>query len=72
MSSFVVYMDTAMFSTSCAFPEAYHSLNKKWSPYPLLSLNSGPSLVAQLVKNPPAMQETLVQFLGQEDLLEKE
>ena len=30
------------------------------------------SLVAQLVKNPPAMQETLVQFLGQEDLLEKE
>ena len=29
------------------------------------------SLVAQLVKNPPAMQETMVQFLGQEDLLEK-
>ena len=29
------------------------------------------SLVAQLVKNLPAMQETLVQFLGQEDLLEK-
>ena len=29
------------------------------------------SLVAQLVKNPPAMQETLVQFLGREDLLEK-
>ena len=27
--------------------------------------------LAQLVKNPPAMQETLVQFLGQEDLLEK-
>ena len=25
-----------------------------------------------MVKNPPAMQETLVQFLGQEDLLEKE
>ena len=25
----------------------------------------------QLVKNPPAMQETLVQFLGQEDPLEK-
>ena len=31
----------------------------------------GASLVAQLVKNPPAMQETLVQFLGQEVLLEK-
>ena len=29
------------------------------------------SLVAQLVKNPQAMQETLVGFLGQEDLLEK-
>ena len=28
-------------------------------------------LVAQLVKNPPAMQETRVQSLGQEDLLEK-
>ena len=26
---------------------------------------------AQLVKNLPAMQETLVQFLGWEDLLEK-
>ena len=31
----------------------------------------GASLVVQLVKNPPAMQETLVQFLGQEDPLEK-
>ena len=30
------------------------------------------SLVAQLVKNPPAMQETLVQFLGWEDPLEKD
>jgi len=29
------------------------------------------SLVAQLVKNPPAMQETLVEFLGWEDPLEK-
>ena len=28
-------------------------------------------LVAQLVKNLPAMQETLVQFLGWEDPLEK-
>ena len=27
--------------------------------------------IAQLVKNLPAMQETLVQFLGREDLLEK-
>ena len=30
------------------------------------------SLVAQLVKNLLAMQETPVQFLGQEDALEKE
>ena len=30
------------------------------------------SLVAQLVKNPPAMRETLVRFLAQEDPLEKE
>ena len=29
------------------------------------------SLIAQLVKNPPAMQETPVQFLDWEDLLEK-
>ena len=27
--------------------------------------------LAQLVKNPPAMQETWVQFLGQEDPLDK-
>ena len=29
------------------------------------------SRIAQLVKNPPAMQETQVQFLGWEDPLEK-
>ena len=29
------------------------------------------SLVAQLVKNQPTMQETWVQYLGWEDLLEK-
>ena len=27
--------------------------------------------MSQMLKNPPAMQETLVQFLGQEDPLEK-
>ena len=31
----------------------------------------GVSLIAQLVKNPPAMRETLVWFLGREDPLEK-
>ena len=40
--------------TSCAFLHSY---------MPRL----GASLVAQLVKNPPAMPETSVQFLGQED-----
>ena len=30
-----------------------------------------PLPLAQLVKNPPASQETLVQFLGREDPLEK-
>ena len=33
--------------------------------------NPGASLAAQLVKNPPAMQEALVQFLSQEDPLQK-
>ena len=30
------------------------------------------SLMAQMIKNPPAMQETQVQSLGQEDSLEEE
>ena len=36
------------------------------------SLDSLASLVAQLVKNPPAMQETPVQFLDREDPLEED
>ena len=34
-------------------------------------LKTRASLVAQLVKNPPAMQEILVRLLGWEDLLEE-
>ena len=34
-------------------------------------MNKWASLVTQLVKNPPAMQETWVRFLGWEDPLEK-
>ena len=34
-------------------------------------MNGWASLVAQMVKNPPAMQETWVRSLGQEDSLEK-
>ena len=37
-----------------------------------LPLRDWASLVAQLVKNLPAMQEIQVRFLGLEDLLEKE
>ena len=37
----------------------------------VIILFTGASLIAHLVKNPPAMQETLIQFLGQEDLLQK-
>ena len=37
----------------------------------LPTFGSKASLIAQLVKNPPAMQDTPVQFLGQEDLMEK-
>ena len=42
-------------------------------PFSLLLQSSGDwaSLVAQLVKNLPAMQETLVPFLDREDPLEK-
>ena len=32
----------------------------------------GASLIAQLIKNLPAVQETWIQFLGREDPLEKE
>ena len=34
-------------------------------------MNNWASLVAQMVKNMPAMQETQVQSLGQEDPMEK-
>ena len=38
--------------------------------YALLLL-FGASLITQLIKKPPALQETPVRFLGWEDLLEK-
>ena len=40
--------------------------------FPQLIVYRLASLIAQLVKNLPAMQETRVQSLGQEDPLEKE
>ena len=36
-----------------------------------MDLATGEPVIAQLVKNPPAMQETPVQFLGPEDSLKK-
>ena len=38
----------------------------------LVQTGAGGSLIAQLLENLPAMHETWVQFLGWEDLLEKE
>ena len=46
---------------------------KEWdTTEPLHFTHFQASLVAQLVKNLPAMQETWVQFLGRDDSLEKE
>ena len=39
--------------------------------FSLVKFISGASLIAWLVKNPPVMEETLIGFLGWEDLLEK-
>ena len=39
--------------------------------FPVLDIQDPSSLIAQLVKNLLAMQEILVQVLGQEDPLEK-
>ena len=49
------------------------SAKKKGTHFPLNyeNLRSNSSLVVQTVKNLPAMQETQLQFLGQEDTLEK-
>ena len=43
---------------------------QKWDLHPGLP-GTGASLVAQMVKNPPVMQETWVRSLGLEDALEE-
>ena len=53
-------------SSAASYGERDH-ITGLWYP-PLVSRAS---LIAQLVKNLPAKQETAVQFLGQEDPLEK-
>ena len=52
--------------TSCSkcFPGVMSSMEQ------ILSFGGNLTLIAQLVKNPPAVQETPVQFQGQEDPLE--
>ena len=55
-----------------AWQATIHGAMKSWTRLTTNSFSFAASLVAQLVKNPPAMQETQVKSLGQEDLLEKE
>ena len=57
----VFFFFFSFFGSFCNFSEGFHP---KWS-YSSYLVRA--SLIAQLVKNPPAMQETPVQFLGQED-----
>ena len=49
-----------------------HNQYKRRMRYLILTFPYRASLIAQLVKNLPAMKETPVQFLGQDDPLEKE
>ena len=46
-------------------------MNEEYLQIEIYLRESRASLIAQLVKNQPAMLETEVQFLGQKDLLEK-
>ena len=73
---------TALTCDKCLFPEDVQLIKANHCSYKddtWLSLTSsstystlGASLMAQLVKNLSAMQETQVQFLGREDPLKKE
>ena len=58
---------TNISSISCFRPLGYISIIKTAGTH----VNSGASLVAQMVKNPPAMEETQVHSSGQEDPLEE-
>ena len=49
-----------------------HDLVTKQQEQNYISITLGASLIAQLVKNLPAMQKTWVRFLGQKDPLEVE
>ena len=55
----------------CIYIISLNSINKTTWKMLLSSFSLKAFLIAQLVKNPPEMQETLVHFVGWEDLLEK-
>ena len=63
---------TSLTSYSTPLPTISSTLRIWISKTPPIARNCQDSLVAQLVKNLPAMQETWVRLLGQEGLLEKE
>ena len=65
------WLDTQHTFTLLSF-QAPHSSSALWDWQFFTLLLFGASLIAQLVKNLPAMQETWVWFLGWEDPLEKE
>ena len=57
-------------SHSCLLIQHLHQAVSKYLRFN--SNQTGASLIAHLVKNPPAMQETPVRFLGREDQLRKD
>ena len=71
ISAYLPTLSPAVFQTQdfFFFFHFYFILECLGGNFPISS--RGASLVAQMVKNPPAMQETQVQSLGQEDPLEK-
>ena len=62
-------LDSVLKSRDITLPTRVHIVKAMVFPVVMYRWTSP---IAQLVKNPPAMQETPVRSLGQEDLLEKE
>ena len=70
ISQYFNHIKRRMLRTETTEVHQCHS-SVSWQNYVMLIIPSGASLVAQRVKHLPAMQETWVQSLGQEDPLEK-
>ena len=64
--------DTIIYGTETFLPSCFFYIVAKTNIYVHIYVYTWTSLVAQMAKNPPAMQETQVRFLGQGDSLEKE